>query len=229
MVVSCKKASWVNKHPTSASVSAIVPVNNEVQYALNVAKSPGLAEIAAEMIPCRQSPTAANAFEAGRTQSHGEWLLFCHQDMYFPRNFGFTLDDILLKMPKECSLVGFVGLGGNRVEHPYKDTFKSGLMVDRMSLLDWPDTDFAVSFDECAILLRKDSDLKIDPELGWHLWATDLCIQTINQCHGRIVRAPVYHNSLADYSLSLDYAASAKKLASKYPSVNSIKSLCGLV
>jgi len=224
MIVACQKTVWSDNR-VAASLSAIIPVNNEVQFALNAARSPGLAEIGAAVVPCRNAASAADAFAAGRARATGEWLLFAHQDVYFPRNFGYALSAILAAAPQDA-VIGFVGLGSQSREKLYAQTFRAGLAVDRAALLDWPEAEFAVSLDEFAVVLHRDSDLVIDANLGWHLWATDLALQTP---HARIVRIPVFHNSLTSHTAPPAYYASGRKLLDKYLHIDGITTLCGAV
>ena len=62
----------------------------------------------------------------------------------------------------------------------------------------------ALSIDEFAVALHRDATVAIDATLGWHLWATDLCLQAEQQ-HGRavaqILQVPLFHNSTNDYRL----------------------------
>jgi hypothetical protein len=88
-----------------------------------------------------------------------------------------------------------------------------------------PATDRAISIADFAVVLHRDSPLALDPSLGRHLWATDLCLQSIygpTAHFPQIVRIPILHNSVDDGSLPEGYATSAKLLASKYPSLPSI-------
>jgi hypothetical protein len=210
----------------------IVPVNNELQFALNAGRSPGLSEIGAQLIPCRGAKSASDAFSSGRAQAYGEWLLFCHQDVYFPVGFGFTLSKLLASVPAEHAsrtVVGFAGIGTISPSDPYARTFNAGLVIDRAHCYDWPAADAAVSLDEFAVLLHRDSPLEIDPSLGWHLWATDLCLAAIRgspPTFPKIVRIPVYHNSLSDHSLPSAMYESAAKVAAKYPKQTGIRTLC---
>jgi hypothetical protein len=86
-----------------------------------------------------------------------------------------------------------------------------------------------LSIDELAIVVARDSIHRIDSALGWHLWATDLCL-TMICTHGvfpRIVRLPVFHNSSNDYVLPTSFADAAATLRRKFPEFGPIHTLCG--
>jgi hypothetical protein len=87
-----------------------------------------------------------------------------------------------------------------------------------------------VSLDELAICLHRDSAVAIDPTLGWHLWATDLCLQA-QHLAGRpiaqILDVPLFHNSVGDYQVPPEFNDSAVRLLGKYPHLPMIPTLCG--
>ena len=85
----------------------------------------------------------------------------------------------------------------------------------------------AVSIDELAIVIARESLHRIDPALGWHLWATDLCLTAITR-HGvlpRLVRLPLFHNSSNDYVLPEAFHRSAATLAAKHAGFGVIHNL----
>lgn len=221
-------AEAANTLPQSAhTVSVVVPVNHELQFKLNVLQSPGLREIDAKIIPIMNAKSAAEAYELGAAQTESDWILYCHQDVYFPSGFGYRLQNVLSTISSEdavSTIIGFTGLAT-------QEGVKSGLVIDRINLFDFPDSDRGISIDELAIVLHKKSPYRLDPNLGWHVWATDLCLQSIH-CDGkyaRIVRIPLFHNSLSDWTLPQTYYDSAAKLLAKYPQMKSIPTLCGIL
>jgi hypothetical protein len=83
--------------------------------------------------------------------------------------------------------------------------------------------------DELAVVLHRDSPHRIDPAMGWHLWATDLVLAgwaRSERLPARIVRAPVFHNSLSDWNLPKVFDESAHYLRGKYPAAGPIDTLC---
>jgi hypothetical protein len=209
-----------------ASISVVVAVNRRLQHHLNVEASPGLAEIGAEIIPVTGAASAAEALEQGRAKAKGDWIVYCHQDVYFPAGTGAALTreaDRLDAAGGGDRLVGFAGLAKDADGPPRH----AGLVIDRMSLFDEPGTDRAVSIDELAVMVRRDSAHRIDPAMGWHLWATELILA--GKAPAEIVRVPLFHNSLNDGVLPQAYQVSAANLRAKYPDVGPIESLCGAI
>lgn len=212
------------------ALSIVVPVNSRLQFDLNIMKSPGLQEISTQIIDIEGAPSAAAAFEAGKARASGEWLLFCHQDVYFPRGSGWALSEYLRALPvgqANDELIGFAGLG---VDPQSNVTMPSGLVIDRMRRFDHPASERAISLDEFAVVMSRESRHKLDPALGWHLWATDLCLSAVSSPSphfARIARVPVFHNSLSDHSLPDPFHESARVLKAKYPQMHVIPTLCG--
>src|SRR5205085_329703 len=98
----------------------------------------------------------------------------CHQDVYFPAGFGQRLNALLAGISAEerpRTLIGFAGMGVAADRQGY---VPAGLVVDRRARFDHPASAEVVSIDELAIVVARESLHRIDPALGWHLWATDL-------------------------------------------------------
>ena len=93
MIVECKKWSLTGLLAPGKRVpiSIIVPVNNAWQYELNLARSPGLQEIDAEVIRVDDATSAAEAFAVGSASASHAWRVLVHQDVYFPRGSGMAL------------------------------------------------------------------------------------------------------------------------------------------
>jgi len=108
----------------------------------------------------------------------------------------------------------------------------AGLVIDRTARLDFPAADAALSMDEFAVAMASASVHRIDPALGWHLWATDLCLAAAGRTGGRqarIVRVPVFHNSYNDGILPAAFQRSASLLKAKYAQLPRIPTLCGVI
>ncbi len=84
--------------------------------------------------------------------------------------------------------------------------------------------------DEFAVAMHADCVVAPDPELGWHLWATDLCLQGLVAAErpiAQILEVPLFHNSTNDYVLPDAFHRSAQVLLGKYPKLRAIHTLCG--
>lgn len=214
-----------------ASLAVVVPTTRDAQLRVNVERSPGLHELNARVISVRGATDPADALARAAAQVKEDWVLLCHQDVYFARGFGTRLAALLAgidAIQRRRTLIGFAGIGVNPKTHAYEH---AGFVIDRTQRFDNPASEHAVSIDELALVLPRESLLSIDPALGWHLWATDLCLQAIctHKFFPRIVRAPLFHNSHSDHQLPAAFHESAVRLRAKYPDFGPIHTLCGVI
>jgi hypothetical protein len=145
----------------------------------------------------------AEALEGSLEHCEADWIVFAHQDVYFPAGFGLRLNALLESIKDEDRRTTLIGLAGMAVDPVTHATAPAGMLIDRTNCFDHPASDTAVSLDEFAVIMARDSVHRVDPSLGWHLWATDLCIVSIcsHRVFPRIVRLPAFHNSTNDYVL----------------------------
>lgn len=233
MIFRCRRAQQATSDAAAdGKLGVIVPMNRQWEFDLNASRSPGLKEINAKVVVVQGAKTAADAFDAAKNNLDCEWILFMHQDVYIPKGAGFLLLEALEKLNSQKVddvPIGFAGLSYEQNQGGFR---KSGMVVDRSNLFNHPGSSTGISLDEFAIVLRKESNLKIDPNLGWHTWATDLCLQSMNHSgkpNTIILEIPFFHNSLNDYTLPPAYDESASRLLEKYPKINSIPTLCKLL
>ncbi|MBY0468706.1 MAG: hypothetical protein K2Q07_07000, partial [Burkholderiaceae bacterium] len=216
---------------TVANFTVVVPTTRERQLRLNIEQSPGLREVDARIVSCRHAHDASEALQKALPSCDADWVLLCHQDVYFPAGFGLRLQALLASIPpadRPRALIGFVGMGVNTGTRSYEP---AGFVIDRLHAADHPASDKAVSIDELAIVIARDSIHRIDPALGWHLWGTDLCLTAIceHQVFPQIVRLPLFHNSVTDYQLPPAFFDAAALLARKHASFGPIPTLCGTI
>lgn len=231
MVVKCKKwdMSHVAQPGPRASFSIIAPINRPWQAELNILRSPGLEEVGAEIL-CVTAQNAAEAYEKGCRQAKHPWRILVHQDVYFPPGSGYGISQHLGTLDALGAHHGPVGFAGLETSTKEGTSRYAGLVIDRTTLFDHQPSNHAASIDEFAVAMHENSHLKIDPNLGWHLWATDLCIQAERSAKtqpARIVNVPLFHNSVTDHQLPEAFYRSAKTLLDKYPDMPEIATLCG--
>jgi hypothetical protein len=215
----------------TARFSVVVPTTRPRQSRLNVEASPGLREVQAQLISVHGAKSASDAWDRAAPHLEEEWVLFCHQDVYFPAGFGRRLSNRLALIEpsrRPMTLLGFAGMG---VAADRSTIAPAGFVIDRRDRFDHPATQYATSLDELAIVMHRDTLHRIDATLGWHLWATDLCVTAVTQhkCFAEIVRMPLFHNSANDYVLPAAFHAAAGRLANKHSCFGSIETLCGRI
>lgn len=214
-----------------ASFSVVVPTTRDQQLRLNVVQSPGLREVNARIVSVRGASSPARALDDALPQCDRDWVLLCHQDVYFPVGFGHRLNALLASIPepeRDQTLIGFIGVGVNARADGVEP---AGFVIDRMSRAEHAASDKVLSIDELAIVVSRRSVHRIDPAIGWHLWATDLCLTSIavHRRFPRIVRLPLFHNSLNDFVLPSAFHESAARLWAKHSAFGPIPTLCGTI
>lgn len=234
LIYSCKKApiTCASVQDKSFPISVVYGENMPLQASENIYKSAGLQEMDAQIIPVQGARSAAEAFEYGRKAAIHDWIMYCHQDVYFPKGSGALIAQKLLQLQKRGltkAPVGVFGIGvpdGSDVEN----MGMCGLIVDRGNLLDFPEGQQALCIDECVVFIHKDCVSKIDPELGWHAWGADICMQALADptVHDPvIIRVPVFHNSVTEQKLPLNYEESVDLVGRKFPQLPEITTLNG--
>ena len=209
----------------------VVPTTRPRQLRLNVEASPGLRELGARVVAIEGASSPADALAQALPQVGADWVLLCHQDVYFPAGFGARLNAVLEAIPEAehaGTLIGFAGMGVDAARQGYTP---AGFVIDRLHRFDHAASEAAVSIDELAIVVSRRTLHRIDPAMGWHLWATDLCLAAIceHKVFPRIVRLPLFHNSSNDYTLPEAFHASAARLAAKFAQFGPIPTLCGTI
>lgn len=234
MILVCPKWSMsdLRRPGPMSAFSVIVPVNRPWQHELNIARSPGLKEVEAEVICVQGASSAAAAYESGARRASHPWRVMLHQDVYLPSGSGLAIARQLAQLEQaglHRAPVGFAGLcapsPGDLTRVAY-----AGRVIDRTTLFDHGASDCGVSIDEFAVALHADCAARIDPALGWHLWGTDLCLQALElagQPVARILDVPLFHNSTNDYVLPQAFQDSAGLLLAKHPQRERIPTLCG--
>lgn len=217
---------------TPPSVSVIVASNNRSQLKKNILASPGLLKMEAELIIVEGAQSAADAFEAGRARANNEWLWFSHQDVYFPPDAADRFASAIARIPdrhRRHAVLGVVGIDGMNKDRSGAPHF-SGTIADRYFAMQLAPSDDACGLDELLVILHRETPLRIDPTLGWHLWAADLCVQareTAPEMPPRVICMPVYHNSHSDSHLSPAYWDSVRRFFAKYPALEEVVTTCG--
>src|SRR6185503_14676112 len=67
----------------AARFTVVVPTTRDNQLRPNVAASPGLAEVQARIVTCSSAADPAQALNEALPHCDNDWVLFCHQYVYF--------------------------------------------------------------------------------------------------------------------------------------------------
>jgi hypothetical protein len=85
----------------------------------------------------------------------------------------------------------------------------------------------ADGLDEIVLAVRRDTPLRFDPSLGFHLYGADICLAARERGLAvAVLDAPCLHNSLFSY-LSPQFHAARERLLAKWPQVRPLHSSMG--
>lgn len=179
-------------------LSFVVCVSDTEILSTNLMTSPCLAHDSAhQLILVYSCRSAAEGFNRGMTLAGGDIIVFVHQDVFLPAGWdklfisGFV--EARNQMPAE--VVGVYGLSAPKSgERP----LQLGIVNDRGTWLRGtsPLPARTQSLDELLFAVPRGSSLRLDPDLGFDLYATDLVLQAeARGCCGAVVEAPCEHRS----------------------------------
>lgn len=156
--------------------SLVAAVNDRIVLQANLLASPDAA-VAGEFIQREGAKNAGQAYNGAWALAKGELLVFAHQDIFLPPGWAADLECSLAWLAKHDPHWGVLGvLGRSDLGLPSGHVYCTGL---RRVL----GTSFVVpapvrTLDEIVLILRRDCGLRFDEQLpGFHLYATDICLQ----------------------------------------------------
>lgn len=197
----------------------VANVNDESQLRDNLLRSPVIRHGDHEILLFRDCTSAAEGLNEGIAQAHNDLVVLIHQDVYLPKGWDTRLIAqwrTANSLGRPIGVAGVFGVGDRRLPKDHR-----GRVVDRDRLLDTgiraPEQ--VDGLDELLLVVPRDTSLQVDPELGWHLYGTDLCLQAHqNGLRTMVLDALCHHNSLIARPPE-SYWQSARLLANKWPAI----------
>lgn len=179
-------------------LSFIVCVSDPAVLAANLLKSPCLLQDSGhQLIQVYGCRSAADGFDRGVMLAGGDILVFVHQDVFLPLDWDrrFIAGFLEARRQFPVEVVGIYGLSGQQEggsSAPLGTVNDRGVWLRGSGVLPAK----AQSLDELLFAVYRGSRLRLDPELGFDLYATDLVLQaeTTGGC-GAVVDAPCEHRS----------------------------------
>jgi hypothetical protein len=163
----------------------------------------------------RHCATAAEGLNAGIEQATNGLVVLVHQDVYLPEGWPARLTAQWHLAQSRGGTVGIAGVFGVLDRRVPFDAV--GRVVHRDRLLSHRDLPCDVDgLDELLMVVPRDTPLRVDAELGWHLYGTDLALQAQDRnLRVVVVDALCHHNSLTG-RVPWKYRESERVLARKW-------------
>ena len=209
------------------AISFVACVNDDDQLSSNLLRSPCLQPgTPHEVILRRGETSAADGFHAGLAAAQHDLVVFVQQDMYLPRGWDTWFVQQFDLAERTLGPVGVAGVFGIRDAGGTPEHV--GRVLDRETLLDRgvPLPTVVDGLDEILLAVRRDTPLRFDRALGFHLYGTDLCLSARE--HGLtsvVLDVPCFHNSLFAH-LPSSFHDAREVLLAKWPTTDPL--LCNL-
>ena len=182
-----------------------------------------------QLVLLGNAASAGWGMQTGLALARHEWMVFLHQDVHLPEGWDALFSRALNQSLAENPAVAVVGVYGVQTNGTHV-----GFVFDRDRWIGQPMTSALPvgSLDELLIAVRVSSGLYASPELGWHLYGTDICLAA--QAHNLaavVLHAPCEHHSSLPrldhpltqleretvHSIAQAYAHSAEVLLRRWP------------
>jgi hypothetical protein len=164
-----------------------------------------------EVILLRGCPSAADGLNAGLARARHPLVVCLHQDVYLPDGWDrrFRLQYLLAE--RRFGPLGVAGVYGVTCEG--ERVGRAGHVVDRERLLREPPALPAAvdTLDELLLALPRDTPLRFDPQLGFHFYGADCCLEGARRGLPSVaVDALCLHNSRSAGLPSAFYPSAAR-------------------
>lgn len=189
------------------SFCIVTATNDPESLTRNLLASDMVARGAVPVHAERGAPSASIAYNRGLAATTADIVIFAHQDVYFPPVFLAALHDAIDRvaaLDPDWALIAPFGMSrdGRHLGHVWSTSL--GCCVGAPT----PQPAPVVSFDELAIVLRRDSGVTFDDALPcYHLYGTDVVQTALHAGKGAyVVDLPVVHNDGFHEGLGDDFA-----------------------
>ena len=199
-------------------ISLICCTNNLKTYEEMLLKSLKMQNIEYEIVLIdnkdNKYKSASSALNAGARLSHGDYLVFAHQDITF--NDPNFLRNIIKYIDE---LDGIVGVAGSLNENGVITNLRQGPHNDLGGVLTLSEPTKVQTLDEVLIACHKliYDQIKFDEVTcdDWHLYGVDFCLSAAGEGIGSyVIPDEIYHKSSGQ--ISMGYALTLRKVLKKH-------------
>jgi hypothetical protein len=215
----------MNEHTSplpGCPLSFFACVSDDELLQSNVLASPCLSHDSPhEVILVKSCKSAADGLNLGVSRAKGGWIVCVHQDVVLPRGWHHKLLEQIEAAKQQFGPIGVAGVYGVGPAIRQNGGFAAdriGWIVDRGRVRrERPALPAKVAtLDELLLVVPRDTPLRFHPDLGFHLYGADLCLQAAEKGLAVVViEAPCYHNS-RNIGLPKAFFLSAEVFAQKW-------------
>lgn len=207
-----------------------VCVSDEAMLQANLLASPCLgAKSPHQVLLFRGCGSAAEGLNAALAVGRHRVVVCVHQDVYLPRGWVRRFWRSWREAEAQFGKVGVAGVYGVALREGAE--VRAGHVVDRDRLL-WqtPALPAAVdTLDELLLAIPRESGLRLDPALGFHLYGADVCLEARKRNLAAVtLEALCLHNSRS-VALPPEFEASSRVLIRKWSAALPVATACAVI
>jgi hypothetical protein len=207
-------------------VSFVAGVSDDEVLRNNLMASPCIAEPGSphQVIQVREGHQVGAKLNFGLEQARNEWVVCIHQDVWLPPGCDVRLIQQIHEAERRFGPIGVAGVYGvadvitQRNSAQPLAAERIGWVVDRGRMLrDGPVLPARVAtLDELLLVVRRDSGLRFDPALGFHLYGADICLQARERGLAVVALGALCHHNSRHVGLWDGFHESAAVFARKW-------------
>ena len=176
----CRKLRPVDETDFPGLAFAVPAFGDPRIIETSIGASPAVSDPRNELYTLWDQPAPKNVIDLAREKTSKEWIVFAHHDLYIPKNWAPRMWRAVQEAERQFGPIGVAGVfgvwGDRRVQR-----HEAGAILDqhgtRTLVGPWPLPAKVRTLDGCVLMFRKDSGIVPDPELGWHFYDADMCLQ----------------------------------------------------
>jgi Glycosyltransferase like family len=219
-------------------LSFVTCASSDATLRTNLLASPCLSpDSTNQVVAVRNCPSAADGLNIGIARSETEWVVCVHQDVWLSAGWDRCVAEQFDEAERRFGPIGVAGVYGvGEVISPRDASVplaadRIGWVVDRGRVLrDGPELPAQVAtLDELLLIVRRDSGLRFDPALGFHLYGADFCLQAREQGLAVVALAALCHHNSRSVGLPEAFFASAQVFARKWSHRLPVATPCAII
>lgn len=174
------------------------------------------------------------AFNSGKAEAKGDFIFYCHDDVWFPEDFEEKWINCIERLPDNIGVMGFAGVKWNCYNQKQKEYVCSvndrgliyGTRVDQSNTLEKVET-----IDELCLITKNENWSIFDTNApNRHLYGAELCFKAEKEgLENYIIPPMVKHNAKTDHSKAIydGLNEAAEYLRKTNPEVFPFATTCG--